>query len=179
MTAKFSIGDRVRFLNEKGGGVVVHLLSSHVVTILTDEGFEINFRISELVKDIAEKNRNLHCEIPEQVTGEKEKFFQRKKSVKARKDIPEIDLHIDALLDDYEHLSPSERLRYQLDCFMKFLHRMRIKRNRKVIVIHGVGSGMLKHQIRKILDAMEGVRYQDASMKYYGSGATEVIISYR
>ena len=46
---KFNIGDRVRFLNEKGGGVVSKILSSSMVNVAIEDGFEIPTRISELI----------------------------------------------------------------------------------------------------------------------------------
>lgn len=46
----------------------------------------------------------------------------------------------------------------------------------KVIFIHGVGQGILKHNIEKELDKYSFIHYFPASMQKYGVGATEVII---
>ncbi|HOW25417.1 MAG TPA: DUF2027 domain-containing protein [Bacteroidales bacterium] len=46
---KFNVGDRVRFLNEKGGGVISRILSSSMVNVAIEDGFEIPTRISELI----------------------------------------------------------------------------------------------------------------------------------
>lgn len=48
---KFKIGDKVRFLNEKGGGTVVSLMDSQVVKIETEDGFEMPVMIKELIRD--------------------------------------------------------------------------------------------------------------------------------
>ncbi|MDD5507141.1 MAG: DUF2027 domain-containing protein [Bacteroidales bacterium] len=47
---KFKVGDRVRFLNEKGGGVVSRILSSSMVNVAIEDGFEIPTRSSELIR---------------------------------------------------------------------------------------------------------------------------------
>ncbi|MBP6978100.1 MAG: DUF2027 domain-containing protein [Bacteroidales bacterium] len=57
---KFNVGDRVRFLNERGGGVVTQILSSSMVNVAIEDGFEIPTRISELIPmdDISEYYSN-------------------------------------------------------------------------------------------------------------------------
>ncbi len=45
------IGDKVKFLNAKGGGKVTGFVSKKVVNVEDDEGFEVPCLITELVKD--------------------------------------------------------------------------------------------------------------------------------
>lgn len=52
---EFKIGDKVRYLNSKGGGEVVKILSNGMVEVNDESGFNIPFRTSELVK-IQEKS---------------------------------------------------------------------------------------------------------------------------
>ena len=47
---KFKIGDEVKFLNEKGGGIVSKIISSSMVNVAIEEGFEIPTLISNLIK---------------------------------------------------------------------------------------------------------------------------------
>ncbi len=47
---KFKVGDKVKFLNEKGGGVVSKIISSSLVNIAIEEGFEIPHLTSEIIK---------------------------------------------------------------------------------------------------------------------------------
>ena len=48
---------------------------------------------------------------------------------------------------------------------------------RKMAFIHGLGNGRLKHEVLKTLDRKyPKLKYQDASFKEYGYGATMVII---
>jgi hypothetical protein len=45
-----SIGDKVKFLNTSGGGIVAKIIDSRMVSILIEDGFEIPTMISELIK---------------------------------------------------------------------------------------------------------------------------------
>ena len=43
------IGDRVRFLNDVGGGIVTRIIDSKTVSVTTEDGFEVPVLYSELV----------------------------------------------------------------------------------------------------------------------------------
>jgi hypothetical protein len=47
---KFKLGDRVKYLNEHGGGVVSKIVSANMVYVKDADGFEIPTMVSELVK---------------------------------------------------------------------------------------------------------------------------------
>jgi len=47
---KFKVGDRVKFLNEQGGGVVSKVISSKLVHVTIEDGFDIPTLTSELIK---------------------------------------------------------------------------------------------------------------------------------
>ncbi len=47
---KFKPGDVVKFLNEKGGGVVTKIISQQLVSVAIEDGFEIPTATSELLK---------------------------------------------------------------------------------------------------------------------------------
>jgi len=57
MIMEFKIGDKVRYLNAKGGGVVAKILNAQLVEVCDESGFNIPFQKSELVK-IEEKSFN-------------------------------------------------------------------------------------------------------------------------
>jgi hypothetical protein len=87
-----------------------------------------------------------------------------------------VDLHIEKLSEDYRGLSPAETLQIQLGYFEGLLSAALQGNVRKLILIHGVGNGILKAEIRKRLSDLEGVVYFDAPMRLYGLGATEVLL---
>ena len=43
-----------------------------------------------------------------------------------------------------------------------------------MIVIHGVGDGILKSEVRKILSKYEHLHFFDAPYREYGFGATQI-----
>ncbi len=45
----FKVGDKVKFLNTKGGGVVSKIISSQIVSVAVEDGFDIPTLINELV----------------------------------------------------------------------------------------------------------------------------------
>ncbi len=49
-TMKFKVGDKVKFLNENGGGVVSRIISPGMVSIAIEDGFEIPVMISEILR---------------------------------------------------------------------------------------------------------------------------------
>ncbi len=92
--------------------------------------------------------------------------------------IEEVDLHIGNLTDnDPSGLESSEILDIQISRFRTALESAIIHKTGKIVFIHGVGNGRLKHKIRNILDTeYKSLRYQDASFKEYGYGATMVMV---
>lgn len=113
------------------------------------------------------------------VLAEKERREEKKKAKKAVREpeIEEVDLHIESIVDDYKDLSNGEILDIQLSRFKTKLETAIIHKTRRIVFIHGIGNGKLKHEIRKTLDRKyPDLKYQDASFKEYGYGATMVII---
>lgn len=98
-------------------------------------------------------------------------------NLKSTSEQEEIDLHIDALTDNFEGLSSGEILEMQMARFTTVLEGAIISKTKRVVFIHGVGNGKLKHEIRKTLERKYSkLRFQDASFKDYGYGATLVIL---
>ena len=87
----------------------------------------------------------------------------------------EIDLHIGEIKKEFSHLSKIEILNIQLNYFEKCLESALANRIKKLVVIHGVGQGILKSEIRKAFDKYN-IEYYDASIAKYGVGATEGVV---
>lgn len=89
----------------------------------------------------------------------------------------EVDLHIQQLVDDHSSMDNAEILDIQLSTFRTRLESAILHRENRIVFIHGVGNGKLKLELRRILDSeYKQVRYQDASFKEYGYGATMVML---
>ncbi|MBE9510564.1 MAG: DUF2027 domain-containing protein [Bacteroidetes bacterium] len=102
---------------------------------------------------------------------------RKPKPEKKNDDISEVDLHIGEILDDYRGMSNGEILRVQLDRFTTALEGAINSNQKRIVFIHGLGNGKLKFEVRKLLDTQyDYIKYQDASFKEYGYGATMVIL---
>ncbi|MEX0986849.1 MAG: DUF2027 domain-containing protein [Bacteroidales bacterium] len=89
----------------------------------------------------------------------------------------EVDLHIEQLMENHKSLINSEIIDIQLSRFRTALESAILHKTPRVVFIHGVGNGKLKHDIRHIIDTeYKSIRYQDASFREYGYGATMAII---
>jgi len=116
-----------------------------------------------LVKMIEEKERQ-----------QEENNFR---SPKPASGIIEVDLHIHELADDYSQLTNTEMVNIQMDHFREALLKALSSNATKIVFIHGVGNGTLKHEIRKELERKyPKLIFQDASFKEYGFGATLVYL---
>ncbi len=96
---------------------------------------------------------------------------------KVQPEVEEVDLHIHELVDNPNMLSPAEIINLQLARFKIALEGGLKSRTRRMVFIHGVGNGKLKHEVRNELEKnYPKLKYQDASFKEYGYGATMVIL---
>ncbi len=95
----------------------------------------------------------------------------------AHRDVVEVDLHINALLDNIEGLSPSVLLNTQLTEFRIMMDRNIRKKGQRIVFIHGKGDGVLREAIIKELShRYRSCSYEDAPFQRYGHGATMVTI---
>lgn len=103
------------------------------------------------------------------------KKFSHRKDTEA---LLEVDLHINELLDNTAGMSTADILNYQIDTFRKVMDANLSNHGRKIVFIHGKGEGVLRKAIEKELNyRYKKHRYQDASFKEYGFGATQVTIA--
>ncbi|HEX3007822.1 MAG TPA: DUF2027 domain-containing protein [Bacteroidales bacterium] len=138
-----------------------------------EKAYVVNITEMDLMAEIEKASKH------EQVLmqGKVLKDVAHVKKIKVAADNEEIDLHIEELTDDYKSLEASEILDIQMSKFHIALEGAIRNHTRRIIFIHGVGNGKLKFEIRKALDTQyKKYRYQDASFKEYGYGATMVIL---
>ncbi|HRH03022.1 MAG TPA: DUF2027 domain-containing protein [Bacteroidia bacterium] len=88
----------------------------------------------------------------------------------------EVDLHIEELVDNTSGMSNAQIVQLQLSHLQKELDEAIAQRLKKLIVIHGIGTGRLKAEVYKALQNYPKLKYQDASYAKYGFGATEILI---
>lgn len=196
---QFKPGDRVRFLNDTGEAKVVQMISATEVLVVDDSGFDYPYLAKELVliegkideesayrtndPDVAEiMLRNVD---PAKLKAANKDFNLKYKNegagnAKKRGTVLEVDLHIHELVDSDLGLDPGDKLEIQMQHFNRMMRHAETERINRVVLIHGVGAGVLRSEIRKQLDMyFPHAVYHDASYAEYGYGATEVIIRQR
>ena len=183
----FKIGDKVRFLNSDGHGIITKILDLERVELENNYGFLEKYKISELVperkqEDYQTENLAFDQEMKSKLNSEKtnNKNFDLKRKFRdlesyGSKERVVLDLHIENLIDSHNGMSNSAILKIQMSHFKSFLNKSIDKKQRKIVVIHGVGEGVLRHEIRKELDIYHPYfEYYDASYDDFGYGATEI-----
>lgn len=181
----FEVGQKVRLLNENGEGVISKLLKDclwvdvdgfeykynydEVILVGADNSVLYNAREFRIEEKVSVKSGMIKVKMPVSKNG-KSILLSRLNE----KGIPEVDLHLHELLDSSHQFSNHEKLGYQL-AYLEFVLKEAYQNNiKELIVIHGVGEGILKANVRKKLDEKQGVEYWDAALKKYGWGATHI-----
>ena len=189
----FKVGDLVKFLNDVGTATVLRL-EGNVVIVEDEDGFERSVERAELMDagDRDQDEKKYGNKLPDvaqlltQEVGERRmKELQRDFEVRyqhaqatsmSRRDAHmEVDLHIHELVDDQRGLADGAKLAIQMAHFDRMMDIAKREKLRRIVFIHGVGQGVLRHQIRTALDQHHpDCNYREGDPRRYGSGATEV-----
>jgi hypothetical protein len=90
-----------------------------------------------------------------------------------------VDLHIEKLHNDWQHLTNAEILDIQLKEFEKWYELALAHHQPQLIVIHGVGSGKLRDEIHDILRLKKEVKsFVNQYHPSFGYGATEIFFQF-
>ena len=190
----FKIGDKVRFLNDVGEGRVTAIQASGQILVEDDNGFEYAHAPKDLIpmESRLEMEQAYERAVPsvlQILQQEMDPVRQRKldqdfkskyTAAQARPAggaVEEVDLHLHAIVDIKAGLSPGVMLELQIAHFERMLQIGIRQRRKRMIFIHGIGQGVLRHQIWSCVEQY----YPDCSCRsadpgQYGNGATEVWI---
>lgn len=83
-----------------------------------------------------------------------------------------VDLHIEQLVDDHHRMNSMEILNTQIGYFRRVLESALMNNVQRLIIIHGVGAGILKAEIRRELQEYDYIEVHDAPIAEYGVGAS-------
>jgi hypothetical protein len=133
--------------------------------------------------DIPEKQMlvsaaDIHQAIFERKKEERRTPQPAARSSKPANNIIEVDLHINQLLDTTSGMDNAGIIKYQLSKFHETMKANSGKKGQKIVFIHGKGEGVLRSALEKELKTTYKslCRFQDASFREYGFGATLVSI---
>lgn len=178
---RFNIGEKVSFLTETGYGIVMSYKNEDWIIVEDETGFERELPIKEIVKIHGDQSQSLmdDFELSDVYDVPVNMGQSAPRGLTKFKDYWEIDLHSHMILDTERGLSNSQILERQLyevkRCFRDAMKNL----VRKLIIIHGVGEGVLKQEVRYFLEGKEGIEFYDADFREYGKGATEVRLYYK
>lgn len=90
-----------------------------------------------------------------------------------------IDLHIEKLVKSYRHLPKRSILSLQLQECQKSIEEAIKRKEKNMVVIHGIGKGKLKQEVFKLLmNYNEVTNFKNEYNHRYGFGATEIFFEY-
>ncbi|HAB35631.1 MAG TPA: hypothetical protein DCE58_03400 [Cryomorphaceae bacterium] len=173
------VGDEVTFLDEAGEGTVVQI-SGHEIHVLKGEFTQVYDRAELIVRD--QQTQVLMFSAPAKVkdlTVQPSTAAVLPSEQPAKGDLLMLDLHLHELPSLHAGATSHEKLLHQLGHARSFLVKARQNRQRRVVLIHGNGTGRLRHELEQMLRKDGGYRYYDASYQLFGQGALEVEILHR
>lgn len=180
----YKIGQKVVFLHEIGGGVVVEIDSGNRYIVEDENGFSRPYLITDIApvhKEDYKLGEGDYSFVEGETSTTKTRHTIRKEkanSEAAQENYWEIDLHIESLTDSHKGLSNTEIINKQMNAFKLFFNKARSKRMRKIVAIHGVGEGVLKHEVRSFLERQDDLKFYDGDYGEYGKGATTIELFY-
>lgn len=141
--------------------------------------FGLNAMVLQITANVqaAEMDKITEADFQKIVQEKMDKPLEEKPVRKRTAEVVEIDLHINELIDNSAGLSNGEILEIQKEKVLSEMKTAIQTGVKKIVFIHGVGQGVLKQEVLKLLKTKFGKYYtQDASFKEYGYGATMVIL---
>ena len=176
---EFRVGDKVSLLDEESRGYILEILPKGNYRVELDDDFSTQMVVSASklapYSDISTYKTN---KIKKKDTllykgnaSNAPKLSQQSLS----KHVLEVDLHIEKLVGNKNSLMNGEMIEIQLRKVNQVLSENRNKRGLKIVFIHGNGKGVLRNEIIKFLKKnFPALKFSDASMQKYGTGALEV-----
>ncbi len=170
MAILLKIGDKVSFLQSTGNGTITAVENSKYC-VKDEFGFE-NWHSNEEIVPLMVVSEEKLFATP--VQKKIHSIPSKPVKLKAQTSIEKwkIDLHIENLIDSHNRMSNHEILTLQLKSFKSFLQNSRSDRATQILVVHGVGTGRLKSELKEIVKGINGAEMFDADYLGYGKGAS-------
>ena len=175
-----SVGDKIYVTDELLEGKLISFTDSHV-TFECPDGFEYTFAIEKVYRLTAEGTVENQPKFVEDTSKQKgKKIFQSSGSVALNFSTKNtvVDIHLEVLLPhEASAYSDAEALQLQLQVVRELIREANRQRIRKFTIVHGVGKGKLRKEIRTLLsESYPEIEYLDGNYQKFGAGATELII---
>ena len=179
----FKKGDFVEVIDEDFSGEVV-FVTNDLVTIQTNDDFLLEFSPTQLIHKGNHQFLNaislMNLDDRHKIVTDKVSPKSNQRSAKRKernKSVMEVDLHIQQLVPKTRGLDNFEMLNIQLDTAKYKITFAISKKIQRIVFIHGVGEGVLRYELHRLLKEYEGqLKFYDADYQKYGIGATEVYL---
>ncbi len=173
---QFKIGQKLRYINDVGGGVLQHILPNGNLLIIDEEGFEYTVSPSDVlvVNEALDEQLSGVSKKVKKETKIVRKATRKVKSKPKQSDSKIIDLHIEKIYPNYRQLEKWDILNRQMGYLKAQLQRVKSQNIKKVVIVHGVGEGKLRKEVHQLLDSLKNIDYHEASYVEFGQGATQV-----
>ena len=169
MLEDFYLGDKVIFIHSKDYGVVTKLFDNYKLFVEDSSGFNTLVKKTEIIKYVKDTNTVLSFG---EINFVKDRVDKRvKKDLSSNNNVRIIDLHIENISDHYHLMENFEIVQLQLKKCEKALDDSLKSSTHKLIIVHGIGEGILKNEVHKIL--------RSYNLRFFIStngGSTEVML---
>ena len=176
---EIKVGDEIQVVDEDLKGKVTTIKENEIV-FLADDGFEYSYPKSALMfveKENDVSTRLKELDYQESGSDSTKLSYDSRRDIKFVGKIPVFDLHIETLAPDVLFKTQHEALMYQLEYVKEVIVKAANMRIRRVVFVHGVGKGILRAELRRLLkESYPSIEYFDGSYRKYGVGATEIVI---
>ncbi len=159
------IGDKILVVDDDLRGVITKI-EGDKVTFMSDEGFEYVYPKNKIVV-VNTDIENLFLQGNPRKNIVSNKVVSKKKMAKKP---PVFDLHIEKIQPKHQHLSAGQKLQIQLNEANRIVRKMQLQKQKSFILVHGVGKGVLKKELIKLLKTKK-LGFEEASFKDFGHGS--------
>ena len=193
MSITFKVGQQVRFLNDEGGGRITDIMDNQAM-VEDESGFSFPHPLTELVlvdttireaskyagsqEGVEERMvRNSHEKAINKINRDFKLLYKNELASSERKrgELMEVDLHIHHIQPKHQGMSNGDIILIQLEHFERMMRVAMKDKIRKIVFIHGVGQGVLKSEIRRMIkEYYPQCSARDGAWQQYGQGATLV-----
>ena len=167
---KFKKDDLVKFLNSvQKGKVISYKVNSTQVLVLVDDFYEEYIEESELILETNSKYNFDNNLLDKKIYDDLKTINIINSKLSSR----EVDLHFENL-SKYDNISDYHKLLKQIERFNKSIKHAISDNIKELTIIHGVGTGRLREEIKIELDS----KYPQFKYYYRDSsfGATVVVL---
>ena len=167
---KFSIGDKVVFKKDNIRGEVVRINSLYKVSVLSNEGFEMNVSVKDLAK-IEKGTDNVDSYGLNFFSKDSNSSVIKPKKSQRSRAVLKVDLHIELLTEHYKYMDSFEIVQIQLNECHNKIQKALNSNITKLEIVHGIGEGVLKDEVHSIL--------RSYNLRFYltkDGGSTEVYL---